>query len=274
MTKVTVLQWNALADHFATQDEKGFPYAKKEDLEWDNRKHKYLPVIKSHSPCLIFMQEVDHYDDFFQPMLNELGYESLWWKKNHERHHDGCLVAWKRCVFTKPEDERPVMQSFPSVEFTSCALEQTQGFISVGLVHETTQLKFNVICTHLKAKSDGESQRNVQTHQLLTFESGIEKDISIVGGDFNCEPSSTAIKLMEDSFFEDFSPKGVFTTFKKRDTLIKRKIDYIFCKGVNVEFLCSKSMMESIEQQEHLPRGEHPSDHRPVWGVLEILSHK
>ena len=51
------------------------------------------------SPDLIYLQEVNPYEEFFKPELNKLGYNiSIGWKLTDHGNH-GAIICWKRSLF-------------------------------------------------------------------------------------------------------------------------------------------------------------------------------
>lgn len=71
-----VLQFNVLADGLSglREDKGSFANTDPKLLDWESRKYKLLGEIIQYSPDIVTMQEVDHYNDFFLPELQAMGY--------------------------------------------------------------------------------------------------------------------------------------------------------------------------------------------------------
>ncbi len=128
-----------------------------------------------------------------------------------------------------------------------------------------------LITTHLKSKSEWEDLRHFEAKEILrTFdnvyecvkgESSCPKFIGrIIGGDFNAEPDWKCVGGFKNRkelkcVFDD----AKFTTFKQRDKIYKRVIDYIFYGGdLNLE-----NRLDILENHPEcgLPSSSFPSDH-------------
>ena len=70
--QLRILQFNMLADGLSglRSDLGAFSRARKEDVDWENRKLKLLYEILQYDPDVITLQECDHYYDFFLPELS------------------------------------------------------------------------------------------------------------------------------------------------------------------------------------------------------------
>lgn len=68
---------------------------------WYHRKTKLLDEIKTYDADIMCLQDVDHYDDWWQPQLMYLGYDSLYKKRTDEvdEHLEGVVIAYKRDLF-------------------------------------------------------------------------------------------------------------------------------------------------------------------------------
>lgn len=77
---IRVLQFNMLADGLSgLRDDLGaFSRAKKEYVDWAQRKDKLLFEILQYDPDVITLQECDHYYDFFLPELSAKGYDGIY----------------------------------------------------------------------------------------------------------------------------------------------------------------------------------------------------
>ncbi|KAI8505399.1 Protein angel 1 [Branchiostoma belcheri] len=75
--------------------------ADQEGLKWDVRKEKLLQEFQHYNVDVLCLQEVQesHYNNFFQPELQKLGYEGLYKKRTGDKP-DGCATFYRTCKFT------------------------------------------------------------------------------------------------------------------------------------------------------------------------------
>jgi hypothetical protein len=68
---------------------------------WTLRAHTLLEEIKSYDADIICLQDVDHFNDWWQPQLMFIGYDSLFKKRTSEffDHSEGVVIAYKRDLF-------------------------------------------------------------------------------------------------------------------------------------------------------------------------------
>lgn len=89
---VRVVQYNVLADCYAST--KMFPYARADVLSWGYRSFNILNELTSYDADIICLQEVDHFEDFFEPRLGALGYTGVFWQRPN-RKADGCAIFYR-----------------------------------------------------------------------------------------------------------------------------------------------------------------------------------
>ena len=88
--------WNVLADCYAygqatlNQNGEGYPNY----VHWTQRSEKIAHSLRCCNADIICLQEVDHYQDFYDPLLVGLGYDSIYLQRPSRQ--DGCLIAYKR----------------------------------------------------------------------------------------------------------------------------------------------------------------------------------
>ncbi|CAE8599296.1 unnamed protein product, partial [Polarella glacialis] len=70
-----------------------------EHFSWERRKHRIIEVIRGMDADVPSMVELDHYQTFFKPELDNLGYDAVWCKRPRNTSHDGCCIAWRRSAF-------------------------------------------------------------------------------------------------------------------------------------------------------------------------------
>jgi len=95
-----VLQFNVLADGLSglREDRGSFINVDPKSLEWEQRRYRLLGEVVQYSPDIITMQEVDHYNDFFFPELQRMGYIGMFAPKPLSsclfvsNSSDGCAI--------------------------------------------------------------------------------------------------------------------------------------------------------------------------------------
>ncbi|TMW67454.1 hypothetical protein Poli38472_011074 [Pythium oligandrum] len=86
-----VLSFNVLADYIALRDT--IPDAEEPwKYDWAHRCRGLLREIRTWRADIICLQEVDHYEDFFEPELKKAGYKGVFKKRTGEDTHDGCAI--------------------------------------------------------------------------------------------------------------------------------------------------------------------------------------
>eukprot|EP00981_Chlorochromonas_danica_P007531 scaffold1769_cov164-Ochromonas_danica.AAC.4 len=89
---VTVISYSVLADyktHFF------FHTAHK---AWESRFQTLLAELTSYDADLLCLQDVDHFSDAWAPALMQMGYDSIFKERTHEKelHEEGVVIAMKR----------------------------------------------------------------------------------------------------------------------------------------------------------------------------------
>jgi hypothetical protein len=92
MSNLKVATWNVLADCYAGGSGSGDSSV---ITNWKKRKQsiqKILKLLSNHD--LLFLQEVDHSNDFYRPLLISYGFECRYIQRPNK--HDGCLIAYSK----------------------------------------------------------------------------------------------------------------------------------------------------------------------------------
>lgn len=251
-----LMHFNVLADQLALDG--CFKNVNDSDLEWDVRKNRLLDLIKTTNPDILSIVECDHYDDFWQPELTSLGYNwmQISRKKNTTKTHGVALFI--KPIFT-------VQDVFH--------LDTMVAALGVKLLHQETGQEFDVVNTHLKAKSK-ESIRIEQVRLLIGkcqdfFE--MDQYPLIVTGDLNSGPVDECIQQIVNSLNVTSRYPITWTTWKDRFSsdwqsggLTKKIEDYILTKGLEVTGYLDVPADEEVIQSGLLPGSRYPSDHLAI----------
>lgn len=205
-------------------------------------------LIKEQKPDLVALQEVDRNaertDRQDQPKILEqlTGLKAVYGKTLEHRSGGEYGVA--------------VLSRFPVKEskmtlFASEEQYEPRGILETEIEGENGQtLRF--VCTHLCHISD--DRRTQQAEKINELLSGTEG--TILCGDFNAEPQSTAVQTLRKQWTDATDSTPTFSSTEPRT-----KIDYIFYKPQNrLKVKETKVLEDNIT-----------SDHRPVLVVFEIL---
>ncbi|OQR80520.1 hypothetical protein THRCLA_12005 [Thraustotheca clavata] len=261
----TVLQFNVLADGLSglREDKGGFILAPGSSLSWSFRSLLLLEEILRFSPDVVCLQEVDHFDDWFEPELRRHGFFGLFAPKPHSPclfvndKPDGCAVFFKESSF--------FMLSHSVLNYA----QSNQVALIVDLQHKESDQYVRIACTHLKAtkNASGEVLREEQAKILCA---SIGSGPIVVCGDFNATPDSheypaLAYKAMRNHGFDSAycidGKEPEYTTWKVRsEKESKHTIDYIFYTPSTLQVLGTVNAPVEMEECA-LPSLRYPSDH-------------
>lgn len=275
--KIRFMTWNTLADALCNGTE-NFIKCPKECLNWHVRKFRCVEEILMYNPDIICLQEVDHFADFFQPLLHQVGYVGCFNPKPdspcldcvNNAGPDGCAMFYKVSKFNLVDQKLPILE----VERRGTMLQTNQVAILSKLKYQVSEGKeqsFLVATTHLKAKTGWESLRLNQGCNLIDIAKEMSKGCPlIIGGDFNAVPSEPVYKAFVESKFESAyklvsgdNSEPLFTTWKIRPRgEACHTIDYIWLTKDNVQPVAYLQFPTGEEiGQNRLPSWEYPSDH-------------
>jgi len=281
--KLRVLSWNVLADKFCDD----FPRVDDQYLKWEYRQPLFLEELTRNPQDLICLCEVDHFGDFFEPMLKEKNFEGTFIKK--DRHHD---------------DGSALFFNTERFELVMSEKDKYSGYVQlyiINLLRDKASTEKNnlvlVATTHLKAKNTPENEEirvaecaqlqekmkslSLNATKLYIDESATSGIIPmLICGDFNSTPSGEVYSLMKESelnlsssyfntFVSESEPK--FTTQKIRRELTSHTIDYIWSSANAFQTLEVLSIPTTAEiGNDALPSKNYPSDHVAIAAVLQF----
>jgi len=252
-----LVQFNTLADTFA-----GPHFLNVKDaniLKWETRKDQIINAITLDNPDVICLEEVDHYSDFFLPILQQKGYAGTFVKKPSNSSNDGLAL------FYKTNRLKLITEQFILYE----GQNQNAIITIFDVIHEGTAKQRVCICaTHLKAKSGFAEVRANEVKQLIKEISTHSHLPTIICGDFNDSPASASYKLMIDHGLSSayaISSGGTeppFTTYKEYEAGEKKHtIDYIFFTKNTLELVSVLELIPESSLPTKLPCSGWPSDH-------------
>ena len=260
-----------------------------EIFQWERRRERLFAKVASHqvgcrvrSPDIITLAECDHFDDFWQARLEQLGYESMWRKRPRKSARDGCAIAWRastfECVASSGFDFGSKLGS-DDLDRTCCfALLRWRRDPSVRLL---------VATTHLARNPESEAAQMARGFQygsifreLLAFAGAhdAEEVPVVLTGDLNAKDcdelagiARALVRLLESpthpllwSVMDAPTPP---TTITEERHL---RIDYLLYQSASLALTGVGNVPQLTEP---IPNEAQPSDHLPVSARLVLKPH-
>lgn len=236
---------------------------------------------------IICLEEVDHFHDFFLPMLSLKGYTGEFLEKKHSpclnfqpnNGPDGVCMFFKTSKFD-------VIENYAEYLTNEMGVVGNQGFLVKVLKHRETQQIFLVCVLHLKAKRDFHARRLAQTQSVLKILEKIlqhhNEDTPIIWcGDFNGEITEDFFKeiigskfALQSSYKNFLSSEPEYTTWKIRPSYEeKHTIDYVFFSTDKLKVKdVLKLMSDEDVPKSRFPSLNHPSDHVCLCVDFDFIS--
>lgn len=247
-------------------------------LKWDYRGALLVQEISRSEADIVCLEEVDHYDDFFEPELTKQGFEGFFLPKcdspcllfpdNHGP--DGCALFYRSTKFELLKKKEVILRNTEGGDSHQVAL---LARLKLRQPKESTVPPICVAMAHFKAKTDGRELRAAQGKHLIEEASAFSEtgEPVIIVGDFNATAEEEVYKLFSDN---DAHPdlklassygggEPSFTSWKFRAKgEAKYTIDYIW---YTPERLCVEGVWgvpgEGDIGEDGLPCLRYPSDH-------------
>ncbi|XP_041462744.1 nocturnin-like isoform X1 [Lytechinus variegatus] len=278
--RVRVMVWNVLADALSMGAD-NFIKCPMEALLWEHRKYAIIEEILTYDPDVVCLQEVDHYEDFFQPVLQQIGYSGSFNPKPDSpcldcvinNGPDGCAVLFKTGRFKLVKSELPNLEvDYNGKKFVSNQVAVMHHLKCIS--EELPAKEFCIATTHLKAKRGYETMRAKQGQHLIEVLKNCSRNLPlIVGGDFNAEPTEDVYNVYKTSdlnlasAYQKLSKDGLqeppYTTWKIRPRREEcHTIDYMWYSQKHLEPV---ALLQFPGEEDigsgRLPSWSYPSDH-------------
>ncbi|KAG1655537.1 Protein angel 2 [Nymphon striatum] len=212
----TVMTYNVLAQNLLSTNSHLYSHCLDSILSWEHRSSAILHEITGYQPQILCLQEVkeDHFESFFKPKLELLGYCGLYKKRTGDKS-DGCALFYAKAAFNllqvvNIEFRKSHVQLMDRDNVAIVALLQPVSSIDCKVCVATTHLLFN------PKRSD------IRFAQMATLLAEIEKlSCEVVGqyhpiilcGDFNFEPYSQLYKfLIDNTLYSKMNPSVIYNT--------------------------------------------------------------
>ncbi len=260
----SILQWNQLNSKLC--DAKSFPKINPDYLSFDFRKNLIKKELLSYLPDIICLEEVDQ-TSFYEEFLQSQGYSILKGQKF------GGVGDWIILAYLNKKFK---LLDYSIQHYNEKQEKHSQLFLRATLQMDSDRVLW-ILATHLKAK-DFEETRKMQTKELLEHLNKYKllkpeerKKIGIVlCGDFNAEPHYECMKDLL-GFLESSYKDAEFTTYKIRDKLYCRVIDYMLYGKESLRLVGRQEIPKREDiLAEGLPNVNYPSDHLSLYGVFQF----
>ncbi|SCU80223.1 LAME_0B02102g1_1 [Lachancea meyersii CBS 8951] len=221
----TLLSYNTLCQHYATP--KMYRFTPSWALSWDYRREKLKEQVLGYNTDIICMQEVESktYDDFWVPLLRELGYTGIFHSKTRARTMhakdskkvDGCCLFYKnsefKLVFKESIDFSSIWMKHKKFQRTEDYLNRAMNKDNVALVARLQHVKsgehvwtatthlhwdpqFNDVKTFQVGVLLDYMEKTIKEHHGCSNAQEVKKVPVVVCGDFNSSLDSAVYELL------------------------------------------------------------------------------
>ena len=224
-------------------------------LSWAYRKELLTNILSTCQADLLCLQEIDHYDDFYKPLLNSLDYTTHHCSRTGSRQ-DGCLIAYKR-------------EDFELVGYEEIQLDDVASFMT-STAQRTNVQRFNVaqiaLLQHKRGSGDSDGNcsnpfacsnahlywnprrpevKRFQTEFLVQrvdqflSQRGLSDAPVFLAGDFNSVPRSEPYNMLTQGFKYTL---GDPTSSRLALAAGWEEYEEIVTYGAGTKFLCDRTL--------------------------------
>jgi mRNA deadenylase 3'-5' endonuclease subunit Ccr4 len=288
--QISIATFNTLADQFVYYHRK---YCPQSALCFDYRKQLFHTILSSFNTDFICLQEIDHFSDFFEPLLQSLGYNSYYLRRPDFRR-DGSVIAWRAKKYTLLEKVDIHFDSHEKCAENTNYIRNNIGIAAVfeSKVHEKPII---VATAHFFWDTTFELIQFLQATMFLQALGTLKAKYNcpvITTGDYNCTPDSKPLRylLNQEISLQDTELESLFlnqpfklsSAYENYSSLgyprythyfPKKKvcIDYIlYSTELQVSFLASLPEDATIESRPGLFSNDFPSDHLPLLAAFSL----
>lgn len=214
------------------------------NLQWLNRLKKLGEIIKKNQPDIIGFQEVrldetqytsnNHQIQHLKQELSQLGYHNYVFHSAMSYIND---IYDVENIF-RQEEGLAIFSKYEIIESEYILLSRDlsdpnshQRICLRALIKADKMINFFVCHFELAQYMITRNAKDLIEYSNQLFDSNITQ---VICGDFNTEPHSDAIQLLNDEFMDSWNHNDKGYTFSTLDTLRKR-IDYIMIKPKSIQ---------------------------------------
>ncbi|ETP48970.1 hypothetical protein F442_05397 [Phytophthora nicotianae P10297] len=189
------MSFNVLADYLVINDRENEPAKHHQKYDWEYRSVRLMKEILRWSPHIVNLQEVDHFEDFFEPRMKKAGFVGVYKRRTGENTHDGCAIFVKKSMF-RIVSSHPIeyhVLDHPVLDRDNIAL--TAVVEAKNSVGGPSPARFVVTNTHLLSNPNRGEIKLAQLGMLLKHLTSLRKEHNailpvLLSGDFNLAPHS------------------------------------------------------------------------------------
>eukprot|EP01118_Nematostelium_gracile_P011064 TRINITY_DN3893_c0_g1_i1.p1 TRINITY_DN3893_c0_g1~~TRINITY_DN3893_c0_g1_i1.p1 ORF type:complete len:317 (+),score=72.69 TRINITY_DN3893_c0_g1_i1:38-952(+) len=273
---LSIMQFNVLADAYALDTPDINAYCDSKYLVWEYRSELIVKEIEQYGADVVCIQELDHFDDFLKPRMENLGYKGEYKKKSGDRK-DGCAIFFKSSKFQLMKKLDVEIE----IQLQEGSRPQSALFVHLSFTTKGETRNVIVVDTHLKANTSTqsfESTRVNQVHFLLDrlqsfLPQTSSKDILFFCGDLNTDSKSDVYRILSDvnksssskiphlsSAYANYRAEGEpeYTLWCKG---FNKLLDYIFYSTDSVYPIKLLDVNVNNVFPDFIPCKDYPSDH-------------
>lgn len=236
---------------------------------WNDRKESLVTLIQHYEASFIGLQEVLHQQlEYIDRSLTDFSYIGVGRDDGKEKG-EYSPILFDTTQYKLLQNETFWLSETPnkiSVGWDA-ALER---ICTYGLFKDNqTGKELYVFNTHFDHVGEAARVKSVELIIQKIQEINTENLPVVVTGDFNLEPESDPIQLMQSKLTDAqtaskqpfYGPTGTFNGFDP-DMILDRRIDYIFVEHLEVQ--------RYLHIDDRMENNKHISDHLPVLAELEM----
>mmetsp|Transcript_1728 Transcript_1728/g.4252 ORF Transcript_1728/g.4252 Transcript_1728/m.4252 type:complete len:539 (-) Transcript_1728:31-1647(-) len=97
---VYTTKWPYIAQGLLTEQEiTAVDAIDRQHFLWERRRERIMQEVRAMSADIVSLVELDHYDDWAEPLMAAEGYDSRFHKRPRPTSRDGCGLFWRRSKF-------------------------------------------------------------------------------------------------------------------------------------------------------------------------------
>ena len=203
MRSLLVANWNVLADCYSFGLCNNSPPPLSLEFEYRSNilKNIFTNLVEEKNVGLFLLQEVDHFTDFYKPVLNSLGMTTLYLQR--PKRNDGCLIAY--------DDKQLTLSSTEEIQLDElakhCGLQYSRsnvGLFAKFFLNNDRACSFAVSSCHLYWNPSRPQVKLKQTKYILErFKRFRDSSPGLLAGDFNALPGTDQYEAVVNGFASD-----------------------------------------------------------------------
>lgn len=254
---ISVVSWNCLADCYSRGTIVGKRRNSERFISWHSRSKRIGDILHQNDADVICLQEVDHYEDYYQPLLSSLRYQTVYAQR--PGRDDGVLIAFKLDKFRIVQKHLVDFDDLARVKTHRISVSQREklrkGNVAIILLLKSVSTKlspdgskecfFTVSTSHMYWNPMTPQIKLAQAIYLLERIADVKQDNGlppaavILTGDFNSLPGSQAYEcVIRGTPFNSPSADGKNSAAERACSTAYTSIR----DGSSVRFICDATL--------------------------------